>query len=351
VHAYLASTPLSETFNTSKDDLIFQYTVKQEYTQTCGGSYLKLLKEGYDPKNFNGDSDYAVMFGPDMCGPDNRVHVILNYNGQNHLTKKEEKSQNDHKTHFYRLTYSLMIDGEVKADRVPIADHWEIFGPRMIPDKDDKKPADWVEVREIVDVTFVKPENYDSIPRHIPDPAAEKPKDWDAESDGDWEAPEIANPDFYEWKPKMIPNPQYRGEYVPRNILNPDYKEDPEMGHYRLGGVGIDLWQIRSNVLFDDIVVTSDADVANKYLEQWRRNYGMEADVIRKREQDQYEKAKAEKERTENSMRARFEMEDLTRQLEELDEDFQDKKDASEEDHDELDELDEDEKTKKHDEL
>ena len=30
----------------------------------------------------------------------------------------------------------------------------------------------------------------------IPDPAAEMPSDWDAEEDGDWTAPVIANPEF-----------------------------------------------------------------------------------------------------------------------------------------------------------
>ena len=33
-------------------------------------------------------------------------------------------------------------------------------------------------------------------PQHIPDPDAKKPDDWDDEIDGEWEAPQIDNPDY-----------------------------------------------------------------------------------------------------------------------------------------------------------
>lgn len=46
---------------------------------------------GFDinQKNFYGETPYNVMFGPDICGPTKRVHVILTKNGINHLIKKE----------------------------------------------------------------------------------------------------------------------------------------------------------------------------------------------------------------------------------------------------------------------
>ena len=33
-------------------------------------------------------------------------------------------------------------------------------------------------------------------PQHIPDPDAKKPDDWDDEIDGEWEPPQIDNPDY-----------------------------------------------------------------------------------------------------------------------------------------------------------
>ena len=60
-------------------------------------------------------------------------------------------------------------------------------------DPEDKKPEDW------------------DKPEHIADPDATKPEDWDDEMDGEWEPPQIDNPDFKgEWKPKQIDNPDYK---------------------------------------------------------------------------------------------------------------------------------------------
>ncbi|KAG0368502.1 Calreticulin family-domain-containing protein [Gamsiella multidivaricata] len=303
---YSISAPFSTVADNSKEDLIVQYTVKQEVAQECGGSYLKLLPEGYDAKTFNGDSEYAIMFGPDVCGPENRIHVIFNYKGKNYLTKKTHPVPRDNKTHFYRLTvhpdqkYSLVVDGETQADHVSLEEHWEIYAPRTIPDPDDKKPADWVDEDQIEDPTHVKPENYDNIPRYIPDPDATQPEDWDSEADGDWEAPEITNPDFEEWGPKYIPNPEYKGEWKAKDIPNPEFKEDPELAHYKIGGIGFDLWQVKGGSIFDDVVVTSDAEVADKFMNQWKENFAKEKEIVaaldeRKKKEEEEAKKAAEK--------------------------------------------------------
>lgn len=41
------------------------------------------------------------MFGPDVCGTTKRVHFILNYNGENHLIKREVRPETDIYTHLY----------------------------------------------------------------------------------------------------------------------------------------------------------------------------------------------------------------------------------------------------------
>ncbi|KAG0308881.1 hypothetical protein BGZ98_006379 [Dissophora globulifera] len=283
---YSISTPFSEVADNSKEDLIVQYTVKQEIAQECGGSYVKLLPEGFDAKTFNGDSEYAIMFGPDVCGPDNRIHVIFNYKGKNYLTKKTHPVPRDNKTHLYRLTvhpdqkYSLTVDGDVVSDHVAIEEHWDIYAPRTIPDPNETKPEDWVDAKEILDPEHVKPENYDDVPQYIPDPEAVQPEDWDVEADGDWEAPEIPNPDFEQWTPKFIPNPEYIGEWEAKEIANPDFKEDSELAHYKIGGLGLDLWQVKGGSIFDDVIVTSDAEVADKFLNNWKENAVKEKEIV-----------------------------------------------------------------------
>ena len=85
-----------------------------------------------------------------------------------------------------------------------------------VQDPSAKKPDDWDEKAKIEDPTDVKPAGYDDVPATMPDPDATKPDDWDDESDDDWEAPSIPNPEYKgEWKPKMIDNPNYKVCAVP----------------------------------------------------------------------------------------------------------------------------------------
>ena len=52
----------------------------------------------------HGDSEYNIMFGPDICGySTKKVHVIFRYNGENHLIKKDIKCKDDELTHIYTL--------------------------------------------------------------------------------------------------------------------------------------------------------------------------------------------------------------------------------------------------------
>ena len=83
-----------------------------------------------------------------------------------------------------------------KAQEGSLYDDFDFLPPKQIPDPSAHKPADWVDAREIDDPTDVKPEGYDDIPATIVDPDAAKPDDWDDESDGEWEAPRIANPAY-----------------------------------------------------------------------------------------------------------------------------------------------------------
>ncbi|KAF9316922.1 calreticulin 3 [Podila horticola] len=331
VRFYSASTPLSATFDNSNQDLIVQYTVKQEIHQECGGSYLKLLPAGYDAATFNGESEYAIMFGPDVCGAQTRVHVILSHNGKNFMTKKEFPVPKDTKTHLYRLIvhpdqkYSLMLDGDLKVDKVPLEEHWDILGSKTIPDPTATKPKDWVDVAKIVDPSHVKPANYDDIPRYIPDPDATQPTDWDAEADGDWEPAEIPNPEFEEWAPKMMDNPAYKGEWKAEEVPNPEYKEDPDMAHYKIGGVGLDLWQVNSGSIFDDIVVTSEIEVADKYLEQWRGMSKKEDVIVAKIEEEEKQRKEAEEVKAKDPNEGSDEGE-----KDELDEDDEEEEEASE---------------------
>jgi calreticulin len=303
---YQVSVELDKPFSNEGKDLIVQYSVKHEQRIDCGGAYIKLLPSGLDQSQFNGDSVYNIMFGPDICGSSTRkTHLIFNYKGKNHLVKKEIKAETDEFTHLYTMilkpdnTYKVLID-ENEVASGSLKDDWDMLLPKQIKDPNAKKPEDWDDRKMIPDPADKKPEGWDDIPAEITDPNAKKPEDWDDELDGEWEAPMIDNPDYKgEWQPKMIDNPAYKGEWVHPMIANPDYVDDDTL--YRFTDnkyLGIEIWQVKAGTIFDNFLVTDDVNEANKFAELTKATQAGEKKMFEKEEEER--KAREEEERKKN---------------------------------------------------
>jgi len=276
---YGITAKLDKPFSNEDKTLVVQFTVKHEQTIDCGGGYIKLLGSNFNQKEFQGDTPYHIMFGPDICGlSTKKVHVIFNYKGENKLIKKEIRCKDDEFTHLYTLileptnTYKVLIDNE-KAESGTLEEDWDFLAPKKIKDPQASKPSDWVDNEKMDDPTDTKPEDWEK-PKHLPDPNAKKPDDWDDEMDGEWEAPKIDNPDYKgEWKPKQIDNPNFKGVWVHPEIDNPAYSPDKNLYlHKDIGAVGFDLWQVKSGTIFDNILITDDADHAKKVGDEtWKK--------------------------------------------------------------------------------
>ncbi|KAH3665743.1 hypothetical protein OGAPHI_003931 [Ogataea philodendri] len=298
-------TPFDNTDNT----LVFQYEVKLQKGLECGGAYVKLLSaEGgpSDSKEFNNDSPYQVMFGPDKCGMSNKVHFIIRRKNpvtgeyeEKHL-KTPPMGRVVKTTSLYTLIikpnqdFEIRINGEVaKAGSLLDSRYFDLTPPKEIDDPNDEKPADWVEDEMIPDPDAKKPEDWDEdapylivdptaskpddwdedAEAYIPDPDAVKPEYWDDEEDGEWLAPKIPNPFCEEhgcgpwtapkirnpeykgkWTPELIENPAYIGPWAPRKIANPEYYEDPTPSNLEpIGALGFELWTMTDSILFDNI--------------------------------------------------------------------------------------------------
>lgn len=258
-------------FSTLGKDLVLQFTVKFEQQIDCGGGYIKLLKTGFDQANFGGDTPYHIMFGPDICGGERKTHLILGYKDKNYLSTKKFRVDSDVFTHQYTAwirsnnTYQLLIDN-IEVSKGSLEDHWDILPPKTIKDPEAKKPEDWVDEPTIVDETDTKPAGWDDIPEMIPDTTAKKPDDW-AEEDGEWTPPLVRNPEFKgDWKPKRIPNPAYKGEWKHPTIANPEYVADPNLYAYEhVGGVGIEIWQVKSGTIFDNMWIGDSIEEAREF--------------------------------------------------------------------------------------
>merc|ERR1711990_1079920 len=300
---FYAISTASKEFSNDGKTLVIQFTVKHEQDIDCGGAY--------DKEKFEGSSEYNIMFGPDICGSaTKKTHVIFNYKGKNLDKKKEVRCESDTLSHLYTLivkpdnTYEVQIDTN-KVDSGSLAEGWDFLEPKQIRDPEEKKPTDWVDEAEIDDPEDKKPEGYDDIPAKISDPKAKKPDDWDDESDGTWEAPQIDNPDFKgAWKAKRIKNPDYKGVWEAKLIDNPKYVADDNLYKYAaFSTVGIDIWQVKSGTIFDNLLITDDVDYATAHAEKtWKAQKDGEKAMKEKadeekRKKDEEERAKKEEER------------------------------------------------------
>ncbi|KAH8332605.1 hypothetical protein KR074_007007 [Drosophila pseudoananassae] len=324
-HAAIASR-LREPFDFKQDKpLVVQYEVTLQEGQECGGSYLKLLSAGKETDeltNFNDKTPYTIMFGPDKCGSDVKMHFIFRHvnpiNGtitEKHCNKPKNRLEEPFKDklpHLYQLvvrpdnSFEIRVDHKIINEGSLLTDFKPpVNPPAEIDDPNDHKPESWDEREKIQDPAAQKPDDWDEdAPPQIPDPSAVKPKnwlddeadmifdptavkpdDWDSEIDGDWEAPLVDNPACEKvgcgkwkaplipnpnykgkWRPPMIENPNYQGKWAPRKIPNPDFFEDLKPFQMTpIGAVGLELWSMSSDILFDNLIITDDVDVAREF--------------------------------------------------------------------------------------
>ncbi|XP_035612871.1 calreticulin-like [Oncorhynchus keta] len=304
---FYAASARFEPFSNEGKTLVIQFTVKHEQKIDCGGGYVKVFPSTLDQAEMHGDSQYYIMFGPDICGySTKKVHVIFNYKGKNHLIKKEVKCKDDELTHLYTLilnpnqTYEVKIDNE-KVESGTLEEDWDFLPAKTIKDPEAKKPEDWDDRPKMDDAEDTKPEDWD-VAENIPDPDAKKPDDWDVDMDGEWEPPVITNPEYKgEWKPKQIDNPNYKGAWVHPEIDNPEYAADSNIYKFDdISVLGLDLWQVKSGTIFDNFLVSDDVKEAEEFgAETWgvtkepERKMKQEEDDKKRKEEDEKNKEQA----------------------------------------------------------
>jgi len=312
--------------------LVIQYEVKYQDSMDCGGSYLKLVAGGdeeFSSDNFNDRTTYSIMFGPDKCGLESRIHFIINYKNpvSGSIEEKHAKASSnfkdmfsDGKSHLVSLT--LEHDGtfDISVDQVSVnsgsilTDMTPAINPEAeIDDPQDFKPSDWDDHEKIPDPMATKPEDWDEDapktiadlsaempsdwlpeePEYTADPEAIKPEEWDEEEDGEWEAPQVANPkceagNCGQWTHPQIPNPEYKGKWAapmidnpnysgvwaPKKIANPFFFEDksPFASLYPISAIGIEMWTMTKDIMFDNVLITDSKAVAEEWAaDSWAK--------------------------------------------------------------------------------
>ncbi|GMY26693.1 calnexin homolog 1-like [Fagus crenata] len=332
---YAIVKALDDVVSLKDGTVVLQFEVRLQDGLECGGAYLKYLRPqeaGWQPKEFDNDSPYSIMFGPDKCGSTNKVHFIFKHKNPKsgeyveHHLKFPPSVPVDKLSHVYTAILrpdngvSILIDGEEKKKgNILSAEDFEppLIPAKTIPDPDDKKPEDWDERAQIPDPNAVKPDDWDENapmeivdeeavkpegwlddePEEIDEPEATKPEDWDDDEDGEWEPPKIDNPKCEtapgcgEWKKPMksnpaykgkwhaplIDNPNYKGIWKPQDIPNPDYFELEKPDFEPIAAIGIEIWTMQDGILFDNILIAGDEKVAESYrLTTWKPKFEAE---------------------------------------------------------------------------
>jgi len=367
---YGIAAMLPRPLDPANGPVVLQYELKLTEPLECGGAYMKFVTAdtSFTPSGLEESTPYTIMFGPDVCGATNKVHLIIRH--ENPKTKKiEEKHLNAppmvpsdaNVTHVFTAilypnnnTYAVLVDGDEKNAGSLFEDFSPAFiPPKEIDDPEDKKPEDWVDESKIADPSATKPDDWDedapeTIPdmdatmpdgwlekesKEIDDPEATKPDDWDDEEDGDWEPPQIPNPKCSDapgcgpwvrptkpnpeykgkWTAPLIDNPEYKGPWSPRKIANPDFFNDTApLSHIgKIGAIAIEIWTMDQDYYFDNVVVSQSVEEAAKIRsELWEPKYKVEKAALKAKtdaEEKKREEEAAEAAKVENGFVRRVE--------------------------------------------
>merc|ERR1711866_5679 len=93
-----------------------------------------------------------------------------------------------------------------------------------------------------------------------------------------------------EWTVKRISNPAYKGFWEAKKIANPDYVDDDSVYKFdEFSFIGFDLWQVKGNTIFDNIIIADDAAEADSFAKKWKDLSA--AEKAKKKEEDDAKKA------------------------------------------------------------
>merc|ERR1712008_411774 len=121
------------------------------------------------------------------------------------------------------------------------------------------------------------------------------------------------------------------GKWVHPEIDNPEYEADDNLGSYAdFGVIGLDLWQVKAGTIFDNFLITDDADFAEQV---GKDTWGMTKDPEKKMKDGQDDEERKQREEEEKK---RKEDEDAADEDEEEADDEEEEDDEGAEDHDEL---------------
>lgn len=272
---YALSRKLPFPIKPTDKPLVVSFSVKNEHNLKCGGTYIKLLPEDFDPKNFSNSSTHLLLFGTDRCGNSSYMRIEKLYKGKVVQWPFKDPVPEGPLTYFHTIafnpdnTYTVYLNGAFRF-HASIERDWKLLPPPLLIDPTVVKPLDWDDRAVILDPTMTRPADWDeSQPTMIRDDNAKPPPNYDEALQGPWIPPLKRNPLYKgRWIPRYISNPNYKGPWIPKRIPNPEYTPDPTLYQLErpIGYVGIELWTVEEGSIFDDIMIGDNQEEILRYI-------------------------------------------------------------------------------------
>jgi len=220
--------------------LIIQYEFRAQHSFTCSGAYIKLFSdENFNPETLNEETPYSILFGPDRCGPNKSIKLIITtYDAIRGLyfkstLKNMPSFPNDFLSHLYTLIIRPNGFFQILFDNTPIR--------RGYLQRDFDPP---IEIKNLVNSELVDNgakheinEEYSTKVIEIKQPLA-----WDEAFYGEWMAPVIHHPKKNDCCSQ-----------VQAKIL--DTYSDFEM---QINGIGFEIWTVNKELAFTNILISSN---------------------------------------------------------------------------------------------
>uniref|UniRef100_A0A5S6QV96 Calreticulin n=1 Tax=Trichuris muris TaxID=70415 RepID=A0A5S6QV96_TRIMR len=253
---YAVSRKFDNPLGNISKALVIQFSVKHEQKIDCGGAYIKLLSAKVNQTDFHSDSPYYIMFGPDICADAKVLRIIFNYNGTYFTWNQKVSCKAGRLTHVYtliihhNLTYDVLIDLRVAKSGLLLED-FEFSDPISKPNAKTGKLSSSEGMPPSSNLNPEAPTQGDTLDKNFEDHDVSKSSAKSCGNKNDGEKKEekhTCSADSQEPTTKA-----YKLQFMDLNF----YKG--------IGALGIDVWQVKSGTIFDNILVTDDKEYAVRF--------------------------------------------------------------------------------------
>ncbi|XP_056327883.1 calnexin [Danio aesculapii] len=253
------SAYLRNIYHFKDKPLILQYEVSFQKGIDCGGAYIKLLSQSDDLRlsQFSDATPYTIMFGPDKCSSTHKIHFIFSHHNPITRTYEEKHARQpemdisdyftDQQPHLYTLnlypdnTFEILVDLTLVNKGSLLED---MDKPVTSSDEKHKQEYSTNEASDLNLEQHIRSDGVDGLRNDCTEASVCEGSSRPANSGSN--------------NPKNQPS---------TNNIDKDNKGKQQFTMSPIAAVGFELWSLTGDVMFDNILLCDDLEVAKRWTE------------------------------------------------------------------------------------